>query len=291
MGRDLAEAFPFCRELYRRASDVLGRDLGQICFEGPADELKKSDNAQAAIFTTSAACVAALRNERDDLDIVATAGLSLGEYSALKFAEVLGFEETLKLLQTRGQFMQTACEARPGTMISVIGLERAALEEICEESGAEIANINSPVQIVLSGTVESIDRAEPLIKAAGARRAIRLNVAGAFHSSLMTPAAEKLEEFLRNVDLAPPTLPVFSNVSGEPHAIEPDEIKARMVAQVNSSVQWVRTIGNMSAMGVDTYIECGPGKVLTGLVKRIDKASAKINVFDISSLESALENI
>ena len=193
-------------------------------------------------------------------------------------------------MQARGQFMQAACEAVPGTMISVIGLDRARLETICKQSGAEIANINSPVQIVLSGTVDSIDRAEPLINEAGARRAIRLNVAGAFHSSLMTPAAEKLEEFLCDIDLSSPTLPVFSNVTGEPHG-GPEDIKDLMVEQVNSSVQWVKTIENMAAMGVDTYIECGPGKVLTGLVKRIDKPSAKINIFDIASLESALESI
>lgn len=290
MGKDLAEAFPVCRELYQRASDLLDKDLERICFEGPEEDLTKSDNAQAAIFTTSAACVAALQQERKDLDIVATAGLSLGEYTALYFAGALGFEESLRLLQARGDFMQAACDLNPGTMISVIGLDRDSLETICEQSGAEIANINSPVQIVLSGTVDSIDRAEPLIKEAGAKRAIRLNVAGAFHSALMTPAAESLETFLRDLEFSSPTLPVFSNVTGEPHG-GAEEIKNRMVAQVNSSVQWVKTIENMAAMGVDTYIECGPGKVLTGLVKRIDKPSAKINIFDMPSLESALESI
>ena len=290
MGRDLADNFPVCDELYQRAGDVLGRDLGRICFEGPEDELKRSDNAQAAIFVTSAACVAALVKERPDLDIGAAAGLSLGEYTALYLSGVLGFEETLNVLSQRGRFMQEACEQNPGGMISVIGLGREKLEEICEQTGAEIANINSPVQIVLSGSVKSVDAAEPLLKDAGAKRAIRLNVAGAFHSSLMEPAARKLKEYLAGVEFGEPDIPVYSNVTGEPHG-SPAEIKDRMVEQVTSSVQWVKTIEGMRSAGIDCYAECGPGKVLTGLVKRIDKPAAKLNIFDVNSLEKAVAEI
>lgn len=290
MGRDLAETYPECRAIYERASEILERDLAEICFAGPQAELTKSDNAQAGIFATSVACVTALQKLRPEIDPVATAGLSLGEYSALYFGGVLSFEDTLKVLRARGEFMQDACEQNPGAMISVIGLERSKLDEICRQSGAEIANINSPVQIVLSGAVNAIDRAEPLIKEAGARRAIRLDVAGAFHSTLMTPAAVKLEEFLADIEFKTPSIPVYSNVTGQAHGA-PEQIKAGMVSQVNSSVQWVQTIANMSAAGVDTYIECGPGKVLTGLVKRIDKPSAKLNIFDSASLEKAVNDI
>ncbi len=287
MGRDLAGAFPVCRELYERADEVLGRDLSRICFEGPQEELTRSDNAQAAIFVTSAACALVFRKERGDLGVAATAGLSLGEYTALYFAGVLTFEDTLRVLRERGRFMQDACELNPGAMISVIGLDRVALEEVCRKSGTEIANINSPVQIVLSGSVDSIDKAAPLLNEAGARRAIRLNVAGAFHSSLMNPAAERLEEFLTTVSFKEPKFPVLSNVTGEPHG-GAEQIRAQMVAQVNSSVQWVRTIEWMRGYGVNCYAECGPGKVLTGLVRRIDKESEKLNIFDVPSLNAAL---
>lgn len=290
MGKDLAERFSVCKELYERADTALGRSISKICFEGPEDELTRSDNAQAAIFITSTACVAALREVRPDIEVSATAGLSLGEYSALHFAEVMGFEQTLELLAARGRFMQAACEENPGAMVSAIGLDLPTLEQICQKSGAEIANINSPVQIVLSGTVQSIDNAQKMIEEAGAKMAVRLNVAGAFHSSLMSPAAAKLADYLAQVDFAAASIPAYSNVTGAPHG-DPTEIRTKLAQQVNSSVQWVKTIENMVAEGVDTFIECGPGKVLTGLVKRIDKQSKKVNIFDAQSLDSAADSI
>lgn len=290
MGKDIADKFSICRDMYDRAGEVLGKDLARICFEGPQEELTRSDNAQAAIFVTSAACAQALQESRPDLDIAATAGLSLGEYTALYFGGALGFEDTLKVLRKRGEFMQNACDANPGAMISVIGLEQEKIESICRETGAEVANFNSPVQIVVSGSVEAIDRAEPLLREAGAKRAIRLDVAGAFHSSLMKPAADQLEDYLANVEFAEPQIPVYANVTGKPHA-GVEEMKGNMVAQVTSSVQWVGTIENMGANAVGTYAECGPGKVLTGLVKRIDKPAMKLNVFDLASLEKTVENL
>ncbi len=290
MGKDLADRFSVCRELYERADAALDRGISEICFTGPENELTRSDNAQAAIFITSVACVTALREVKPDIEVAATAGLSLGEYSALHFAEVLGFEQTLKLLEARGEFMQAACEENPGAMVSAIGLDLPTLEEICKKSGAEIANINSPVQIVLSGSVESIDTAQKMIEDAGAKMAVRLKVAGAFHSSLMTPASAKLDDYLAGVDFTPASIPAYSNVTGTPHG-DPSEIRIKLAQQVNSSVQWVKTIENMLANGVDTFIECGPGKVLTGLVKRIDKQSKKINIFDGQSLDSGAESI
>ncbi|MFH0953032.1 MAG: ACP S-malonyltransferase [Verrucomicrobiota bacterium] len=287
MGKDLAEAFPECRAIFDRANEVLAQDLAKLCFEGPIEELTKSSNAQPAIFVVSLACLAALKKLKPGLTFAAAAGLSSGEWTALHVAGAVTFEDTLKVLQARGRFMQQACEENPGTMLSVIGLGEDGLRKVCAEAGIEMANLNSPEQTVLSGKREGIELAEKLVKAAGAKKGIRLNVAGAFHSSLMAPAARRLEEFLAGVRFQAPTMPVVSNVTGAPHTA-PDSIRKLMVQQVTGSVHWVSCVRWMQGQGVNRYVECGPGKVLTGLVKRIDNAAFLNNILDRSSLEAAV---
>ena len=287
MGKDLAETCPACAELFERANSTLGVDLRRICFEGPEEELTKTSNCQPAIFAVSIACLTALRTELGEVDVSATAGLSLGEWSALHMAGSLSFEDVLRVLEARGRFMQEACDAYAGGMVSIIGLDMSVLEEICGETGVEVANLNSPGQTVLSGERGGIERAAALATAAGAKRAIVLNVAGAYHSSLMAGAAEKLEEALHSVDISAPSMPVLSNVSGKPHG-SADEIRSLMVAQVTSTVRWIDDVEWMKMNGITQYVECGPGKVLTGLIKRIDNTAALNNIQDRQSLQAAV---
>ncbi len=285
MGRDLAERHPSCRELFDRASAVLGFDLARICFEGPIEELTKSSNAQPAIFVASVACLEALRIARPGLSFSATAGLSSGEWAALHAAGVISFEDALRVLEARGRFMQAACEEQPGGMLSVIGLDVPALEKVAAEAGVQIANLNSPEQTVLSGPRAGIEAAEPLAKAAGAKKAIRLNVSGAFHSALMASAARRLEDVLKAIPFNPPRMIVLSNVTGAPHE-SPESIRRLMVEQVTSSVQWVSCVQWMGQNGIRRHVECGPGKVLSGLIRRIDKEAAVHNISDLPTAEA-----
>lgn len=287
MGKDLAAHFPACRELFDRAGQVLGYDLARICFEGPDEELTRSDHAQPAIFVVSLAAYAALKERKPDLAVAAVAGLSSGEWAALHVAGVVSYEDALRVLEARGRFMQQACQQVPGGMVSVIGLSADALQGICDRTGWQIANLNSPEQTVLSGPKDKIGEVESLAKEGGAKRAIPLNVAGAFHSRLMAGAARHLGEFLGTVTLSAPQVPVVSNVLGRPFE-SVEEIRQRMVEQVTHSVRWVEDIQWMQGLGVDTYVECGPGKVLSGLVKRIDKQAAILNIQDNSGLEAAI---
>ena len=285
MGKDLSEGLPEARALFDRASAVLGYDLADICFNGPIEKLTVSAHAQPAIFVHSVAAWTAWQaSHPGSFDYMA--GLSSGEWTALHLAGVIGFEDTLRVLEARGQFMQEACEAQPGGMISIIGADPAVLEQVCTGAGVEMANLNSHEQTVLSGPKEGIDRVEVLAKELGIRKAIRLNVAGAFHSSLMRPAAIKLEAVLAHVEFKAPAVPVLANVTGMPHG-GPDEIRKLMVAQVFSSVRWYQGIEFMQSQGVTSYLECGPGKVLSGLVKRIDKTASLHSIQDRSGLAVA----
>lgn len=290
MGRDLAEAYPECKALYTKANEILGYDLAKICWAGPESELLKSNHCQPAIFVTSAVCWQALRHERNALAIQSTAGLSLGEWTALWMAETVSFEEALRILEARGRFIQEACEEHAGAMLSVIGLEAAKLKSVAASTGVEIANYNSPEQTVLSGAREGIQAAEKLAKEAGAKRAIMLNVAGAYHSSLMASAARRLEAFIRDLPIRPPCLPVISNVTGQPHGM-PDDIRRQMVLQVTSPVQWVACVQSLQQQGVTRYIECGPGRVLSGLVKRIHPEAVLNNVQDCPSLTKTIADL
>lgn len=287
MGKDLAEAYPECRELFDRADAALGFRISDICFNGPEDELTKSNNCQPAIFVTSIACYKALcLKTGGEISVAGTAGLSLGEWSALHMAGALSFEDTLKVLEARGRFMQEACEETESGMISIIGLSIDKLEEICKEAGIYIANYNSDAQIVLSGAKAGIEAAEKLAGEARAKRAIVLNVAGAFHSPLMQSAADRLGDVLKDVEIRSPKIPVVANVTGLPHG-GPEEIREAMLKQITGSVRWLDGIQWFMGRGVKKYTECGPGKVLSGLIKRIDKESTLSNVQDLQTLESA----
>ena len=285
MGRDFYDAIPECKALFETANEVLGYDIAAICFNGPEEELKKSHNTQPAIFTVSAAAFKALKLKKPELKFDYAAGHSLGEWGALYAAGVISFENTLRVLKARGEFIQAACVANPGAMLAVINLDRSALEKIAAETGVTMANINSPDQIVLSGTAEGIAKAEALCKEAGAKRALPLPVAGAFHSPLMQPAADKMAAFLKEIPLAAPEIPVLSNVTGKPHE-SVDVLRANMVAQITGSVRWVDSMQWLAAQGVTEVVECGPGKVLAGLMKRIDKTVSVSNIGAVSDLEA-----
>jgi [acyl-carrier-protein] S-malonyltransferase len=287
MGHDLADQNPEARALFDQANDVLGFDLTKICFDGPEEELTRSHHAQPAIFLVSAAAYAVLKKQKPDLQPAALAGLSSGEWAALYAAGAVSFEDTLRVLEARGRFMQSACEQQPGGMLSVIGLTLDQLTTIAEACEIQVANLNSAEQTVLSGTLAGVEKAEAEAKATGAKRAIRLNVAGAFHSRLMAPAAAQLADFLADIPLREPAIPVVSNVNGKPFQ-SVAEIRELMVRQVTESVRWVDDVQWMLAQGITRFVECGPGKVLAGLVKRIDKTSRILNIQDQASLTQAV---
>ena len=284
MGRDFYDAIPECKALFEKANEVLGYDIAAICFNGPEEELKKSHNTQPAIFTVSAAAFEAMKLKKP-MKFDYAAGHSLGEWGALYAAGAISFEDTLRVLKARGEFIQAACVANPGAMLAVINLDRAVLEKIAVETGVTMANINSPDQIVLSGTADGIAKAEVLCKAAGAKRALPLPVAGAFHSPLMAPAADRLAGFLETIALNEPSMPVLSNVTGLPHK-GVEAIRANMVAQITGAVRWVESMQWLVSQGVTEVLECGPGKVLAGLMKRIDKTVSVSNIGAISDLEA-----
>jgi len=287
MGRELAEGLEECRTLFSKASEVLGFDVLKLCVEGPIEELTKSHNAQPAIFVVSRAARAALAHfAGGSLAVAGAAGHSLGEWAALHEAGVVSFEDAVRILRARGQFMQEACEATPGGMLTIIGLTLDKVQEVAKASGLEVANLNSPVQTVLSGHADRIAAGEAAAKAAGAKRALRLTVAGAFHSSLMKPAADKLAAFLQGVEFRAPQCPVWLNVTGQPHTT-PDEIRRRMVAQVVSSVRWTDSYAGMAAAGMTAGFECGPGTVLAGLGKRIAPEASIASIFDLAGAQEA----
>lgn len=290
MGKDLSENFPSAREWFDRANSILGYNLSSICFNGPEPELTKTENAQPGIFLVSWVALKLLQEKAPQLQFAAAAGLSLGEFTALTAAGTLDFEEALKVIRLRGRFMQEACEVTRGGMAAIIGLEEAPTREVCAEAGVELANLNCPGQIVISGEIEKITHACELAKAKGAKRALPLSVAGAYHSSLMAGAQPKLRETLAAVTLRPPTVPVVANVTAQPHG-SPEEISARLVEQVTASVRWEESMRFLLAQGFTRFIELGPGTALSGFMKRIDKAAIMLNVSDVVTLDAAARNL
>tara|TARA_B100000925_G_scaffold269721_1_gene231720 strand:- start:1029 stop:1931 length:903 start_codon:yes stop_codon:yes gene_type:complete len=282
MAKDFFENFSETSDLFKKANDVLNYDLGEVCFYGPQEKLNLSNFAQLGIFVSSIAFYNALIARNQKLEINYYAGHSLGEWTALNAAEYLSFEDTLKILEARGRFMQEACSLNTGAMIAVMNLDFQKLEEIALDAECSIANYNSLQQIVLSGDINSIEKAEKLAIASGAKRVVRLPVAGAFHSPLMISAAEKMEDFISNIEFTNSNNSVLSNVTGYIHNFE--EIKEKMVEQITSSVKWVQIIKNLSERGVTEIIECGPGRVLSGLIKRIDKTIEVRNINSISDI-------
>jgi [acyl-carrier-protein] S-malonyltransferase len=288
MGRDLAADFPTAKALFDRSREILGFDLPRICFNGPEEELTRTENAQPAIFVTSWVAFQLLKERKPDLSFHATAGLSLGELTALTAAEVFGFEDGLKITRQRGRFMQEACELTRGSMAAVLGVEEAVLREVCAAADVDMANLNCPGQIVISGETEKVAAACELAKAKGAKRAMMLPVAGAYHSRLMAGAQPKVRAMLDTVALQPAALPVISNVTALPHG-GPDDIRQALAAQVVSPVRWEDSIRYLLAQDCRRFIELGPGTALSGFVKRIDKTATVLNVADVSSLEATVK--
>lgn len=288
MGKDLVDAFPSARAYFDVAGKILGADLAKVCFEGPADELENTENAQPAIFVMSWVCLQLLKERLPGFTFAATAGLSLGELTALTAADVFSFEDGLKISRQRGRFMQEACELARGGMAAIVGLELDDVRAICSEANVEVANLNCPGQIVISGESEGIARACELAKAKGAKRALPLAVAGAYHSRLMVSAMPKVRDMLSTVPMNTPKVPVISNVTARPHE-GPEQIAALLVEQVTSSVRWEDSIRFLLAEGFTRFVELGPGTALSGFVKRIDANAQRFNVADVATLEATVK--
>lgn len=273
MGKTLAEKYPAARELFDRANEVLGFDLAKLCFEGPQDELDKTDISQPALYVCSFAALEMLKAEQPDVvdQCSMAAGLSLGEYTALAFAGAISFEDGLKVVRKRGQAMQAAADAAPSGMVSALLLDDEKVNQVVEQAseagGIWVANYLCPGNTVLSGDTAACGRAAILIEEAGGRP-IPLSVAGAFHTEFMQPAVDQLAEVLESVEITSPRIPVVSNVDAEAHT-DPADIRSILVKQVLSPVLWEKCVRKMLDDGADHFYEIGPGKVLKGLMKRI----------------------
>jgi [acyl-carrier-protein] S-malonyltransferase len=290
MGRDIAEASPAAAAIFERANAVVGYDLRALCFEGPAEKLEQTDIQQPAILTTSAAIWQAMM-ERGTLTEapVAMAGLSLGEYTALFAAGSVGFEDALRLVKRRGELMQSAATAVPSGMVSALGLEPSQIETICSQASdmgvIQPANFNSPGQIVISGAKAACEKAAKLIEEAGGR-AIPLKVAGAFHSPLMKPAADGLAETLAVTAFRTPEVPVIANVNCQHHG-DAATIRRWLTDQLTQPVRWQASMEKLLAEGIDRFVEIGPGRVLTGLMKKISRKTAVANISSAADLAPA----
>ncbi|MCL0084023.1 ACP S-malonyltransferase [Dehalococcoidia bacterium] len=285
MGRDLFEVSPRARQVFEEADETLGFSLSSLCFSGPEDKLRQTVNTQPAVMTTSLACLRAAFGKGNGLQPAFVAGHSLGEYTALVAAGVLSFSDGLRLVQERARLMQEAGQKRPGGMAAVIGLDLISLEEVCQETGTQIANINSPDQTVISGTNNGLAWAMDLAKARGAKRVVRLGVSGGFHSFLMQSAAEGLARAVSRFDFSHPLVPVVANTTALP-ASTAEEIRSGILRQVCGCVHWQSSIEYMINSGVSTFVEIGPGRVLTGLIKRITKDVEVLNISDVDSLSA-----
>ena len=288
MGKDLAEKFPSAQAWFDRANAALGYDLAGICFNGPEAELTKTEHAQPGIFLVSWVAFQLLKEQVPNLKFEATAGLSLGEFTALTAAGALSFEDGLRVVRQRGKFMQEACDVTKGGMAAIIGLDEGPTREVCAEAGVVLANLNCPGQLVISGASEKIAVACELAKAKGAKRALPLPVAGAYHSPLMASAQPKLAAELATAKLSTPVVPVISNVSALAHGAA---ISAKLVEQVCASVLWETSMRALLAQGYTRFIELGPGTALSGFMKRIDKTATMLNVADAASLETTVKTL
>jgi [acyl-carrier-protein] S-malonyltransferase len=292
MGKELYGAFEVVRNVFHKADEILGEPISQLCFEGPEEELKKTENTQPGILAFSVG-VSRLLNSKGIVPSAA-AGLSLGEYGALVAVGSLTFEDALPLVRKRGRFMQEAVPLGKGTMAAILGLEEEKLLKCCEEASEAgivgIANYNCPGQLVISGEVGAVEMACRLAKAAGARRTVPLQVSGPFHSPLLEPAGRKLQVELERIVIKDPAIPMVSNVKALP-VRDAAEIKELLVAQVSNSVRWAESIRWMLQNGIDTFIEMGPGKILTGFLKKIDKEAKAFSVEDMASLENTLREL
>ncbi|MDQ3115932.1 MAG: ACP S-malonyltransferase [Verrucomicrobiota bacterium] len=290
MGQDLAKEFTEAADLFQRADEVLGRKLSEIAWNGPIEELTRTSNCQPALYVHGLACLSVLREIAGELPITAAAGLSLGEWTAHAAAGTFSFEEGLRLVEQRGRFMEAACEATSGAMAAMIGGDEAAVRGLAAAADVDVANLNSPGQIVVSGERTKVETAVDLAKEHGIRRATLLNVAGAYHSRLMESAYIKVGEALKDVVLQKPSFPVISNVNGK-QVDSHDEIRQTLQAQVTGTVRWTDCMERMLEKGCDLFLELGPGGVLAGLLQRTRKGTEVLSVTDVASLQSCVEKL
>jgi [acyl-carrier-protein] S-malonyltransferase len=292
MGKEFSEAFPVARHLFEEADEALGFKLSDLCFSGSEDDLKLTANTQPAILTASIAILKVVQQETG-LKADYAAGHSLGEYSALVCSGALSFVDAVKTVRARGTFMQEAVPVGTGTMAAMLSIESDVLEEICREAAqgdiVSPANFNSPGQIVIAGSVAAVARAIEIAKARGYRKAMLLPVSAPFHCELMKPAADRLATVLEKVTVHEMGMPVIANADAAPNSLK-DRVTPLLVTQVCSPVLWEQSVNAMSALGVTKFIELGPGKVLSGLVKRINKEAALANIENIAGIKSAMEN-
>lgn len=285
MGKDLADAYPAAAAVFKRADEALGFGLSKICFEGPDTELNRTDVSQPAILVHSWAVVEVLKTTdkgRALLDSAeVAAGLSLGEYSALAAAGAMAWEDAARLVRARGRYMQEACDAKPSTMASIVGLDDDKLAAAIEPAKAKgivvLANFNAPGQVAISGEVDAVNEAMALAKAAGAKLTVPLTVAGAFHSPLMEPARERLAAEIETTTFHAPNIGVIANVDAVEHR-DPSKLKANLVQQLTAPVLWAKSMQNLVDQGFDTFIELGPGTVLAGLLKRVAKSATRTSI-------------
>ncbi|HER25181.1 MAG TPA: [acyl-carrier-protein] S-malonyltransferase [Candidatus Atribacteria bacterium] len=295
MGKDLIENYPEANNLFSLANKALkkeGVDISKICFEGPEEDLKNTINTQPAILTISTILCKLLRNNKIEPSVVA--GHSLGEYSALVASSAIKFEDAVKLVRKRGEYMQNATPVGRGSMLAIIGLSKDAINEMCEKirdiGKVEISNHNSPTQIVVSGEIKALEKLAIMAKEKDARMVISLKVSAPFHSSFMESAKENLARYLEQVKIDNPKIPVNCNVSGD-YIYNKEEVKSSLIRQMTHPVQWVESITNMYSKGINYFIEVGPGKVLKGLIKQIIPETNVFNVFDSTSLQNVVKKI
>jgi len=283
MGRDLAEQFPTAANLFQKADDVLERKLSEIAWNGPIEDLTKTSNCQPALFVHGLACLSVLRELAGNFPIGGAAGLSLGEMTAHAAAGTFDFANGLRLVQRRGELMDEACEKTSGGMAALIGAEENIVRQLAADEEVDVANINAPGQIVISGELAKVEAAVGVAKEYGIRRATMLNVAGAYHSRLMESACEKLGAVLQHVPMQPPSFPIISNVTGD-EVRTPVEIRRTLQDQVTGTVRWLDCMERLAALGCDFFIELGPGGVLAGLLRRTRKDVEVMSVADAESV-------
>jgi len=290
MGRDLYDQFDVARDIFREADEAVGFALSQLCFDGPEEELRQTVNAQPAIVTVSLACLKVVQeiDGTQTLPLPAyMAGHSLGEYTALAAAGVLDLASAIYLARERGRLMHEAGQQQPGGMVAVIGAEEALLVEACAETGTQLANINCPGQLVISGARDKLPDTVELLKSRGVSRTIPLQVSGAFHTPLMQPAADGLAEVISSLTFSEAVIPIIANTTAEPLNMA-EEIKEELLRQLCNCVRWQQSVEYMISNGVSTFVEIGPGKVLTGLIKRIDRTVNTSNIGDAEAARTAV---
>lgn len=292
MGKEMIDNYSVAKEIFEKANKSLGFDIKKYCLDGSEEDLNKTEITQPAILTTSIAIYEVLKEKNIKADVVA--GLSLGEYSALVAAEAIDFESAVRLVNKRGKFMQEAVPLGVGTMAAILGLDSEAIKEVCIEASdegiVEPANFNCPGQVVIGGEIKSVELACELALSKGAKKAIGLKVSAPFHTSMLEDAKLKLQQELKEIEIKDMKTPIITNVTGD-YVANKEDIKGLLASQVVSPVLWEDTIKKMIADGVDTFVEVGPGKALSGFVKKVDRKLNILNVEDISSLEKTLSNL